>query len=173
MFSADYDRTMEIYVDGFTPGWQDWSWKAVVDTAPADQRNGRTQPLQVELDPWGALSLWHPAFSSSQYHWLEFYVRGSSSSQPDLVAFLDAQDGTRLSPVPVNDCRHIEGGTIDPGTWKQVRIPLSDLNVPGLDLTRLSIQNGSSEDGASFWIDDIRLVGATETNTIGDLAPGG
>ncbi len=173
IFSADYDRAMDIYVDGFAPGWQDWSWNAVVNTAPADQRKRRAQPLQVELDPWGALSLWHPAFTSGQYHWLEFYVRGSSSSQPDLVVFFDAEDGTRLSPVPVNDCRHMEGGTINAGTWKRVRIPLSDLNAPGLDLTRLSIQNGSSEDRASFWIDDIRLVGATETGTIGEPAPDG
>jgi hypothetical protein len=173
MFSADYDRTMDIYVDGFAAGWQDWSWNAAVIIAPADQGHSGTQSLEVELGPWGALSLWHPAFSSSQYHWLEFYVRGSSSSQPDLVAFFDGEDGTRLSPVPVNDCRHIEAGTIDAGTWKRVRIPLSDLNVPGLDLTRLSIQNKSSEDGALFWIDDIRLVGATETGTIGDIPPGG
>jgi len=173
IFSADYDRTLDIYVDGFADGWQDWSWNGVVITAPADQRHSGTQSLEVELDAWGALSLWHPAFSAGQYHWLEFYVRGSSSSQPDLVAFFDAEDGTRLSPVPVNDCRHIEAGTIDSGTWKRVRIPLSDLNVPGLDLTRLSIQNRSGEHAALFWIDDIRLVGATETGTIGVSGPDG
>jgi Glycoside Hydrolase Family 113 len=159
---ADYDHTLDVYTEGLAAGWQDWSWSATVNQAATDQVYRGAQSVSATLSAWGALSLVHPTFSPGQYYWLEFYVRGSSSSQFNLWAFFDAKDGTRLPPVPVNDCRYIEGGKIDSTTWRRVRIPLSDLNVPGLDLTRLSIQNQDGQKAASFWIDDIRLVGATK-----------
>jgi hypothetical protein len=159
---ADHDQTMDIYTDGLASGWQDWSWDANHTFNATDQAFSGTQSIAVTLGPWGALSLWHSAFSSGQYHWLEFYVRGSSSSQPDLSVFFDAENGTKLVYVPVNDCRHIAGGTIDAGIWKQVRIPLSYLNAPNLSLTKLTIQDKSGQGSALFWIDDLRLVGAKE-----------
>jgi len=159
---ADYDQTMDIYTDGLASGWQDWSWNANHTFDATDQAFSGTQSIAVTLGPWGALSLWHPAFGSGQYHWLEFYVRGSSSSQPNLSVFFDAENGTKLVHVPVNDCRHIAAGTINAGTWKRVRIPLSYLNAPNLSLTRLTIQDKSGQGSALFWIDDLRLVGAKE-----------
>jgi hypothetical protein len=42
-----------------------------------------------------------------------------------------------------------------------VRIPLSDLNRQGKTLTKLTIQDQSGQ-GASFWIDSLRFIGATE-----------
>jgi hypothetical protein len=163
MFLPDYDQTLDIYTDGLAAGWEDWSWNADRRFDATDQVFSSTQSISVTLGPWGALSLWHPAFSSGQYHWLEFYVRGSSSSQPILSAFFVAEDGTKLCQVPVNDCRHIEGGTIDADTWKRVTLPLSYLNDLGLPLVRLIIQDQSGQDSTSFWIDNLRLVGAKES----------
>ncbi|MFB0534853.1 MAG: hypothetical protein ACETWR_07720 [Anaerolineae bacterium] len=159
---GDYDQTIDIYTDGLASGWQDWSWNADRTFDATDQAFGGTQSIALTLGPWGSLSLWHPAFSSDQYHWLEFYVRGSSSSQPNLSAFFDSENGTKLVHVPVNDCRHIGGGTIDAGIWKRVRIPLSYLNAPDLPLVRLNIQDQSGQGSTLFWIDDLRLVGAKE-----------
>jgi hypothetical protein len=155
----DYSKTMDIYTDGLAADWQDWSWwTTALNMAATDQVLNGTQSISVTLQPWGALSLWHPAFDSSQYHWLEFYIRGSSTGQ-HLTAFFSTEDGAELDHVPVDDCRHIAGGTIDAGTWKLVRIPLSDLNRQGKILTRLTIQDRNSQ-GSSFWIDYLRLVGA-------------
>lgn len=158
----DHDQAMDIYTDGLASGWQDWSWEANHTFDATDQAFSGPQSIAVTLGPWGALSLWHPAFGSAQYHWLEFYVRGSSSSQPNLSIFFDAKDSTKLVHVPVNDCRHIAGGTIDAGVWKRVLIPLSYLNAPALSLVRLNIQDKSGQGSTLFWIDDLRLVGAKE-----------
>jgi hypothetical protein len=162
----DYSNTMDIYTDGLASGWQDWSWStAALNMAATDQVFKGTQSISVTLNAWGALSLWHPAFDSSRYHWLEFYIRGSSPADPHLVAFFRTEDGTELDHVPVDDCRHIAGGTIDVGTWKRVLIPLSDLNSTGLPLARLVIQD-QNDQGSSFWIDGLRLVGAQEPSAL-------
>jgi hypothetical protein len=157
---ADYDQARDIYSDGLAAGWEDWSWEATIDQGATEAVNSGSRSISVTLGPWGGFSLWHPPFETDAYHWLEFYVRGVSERQPVLVVFLDTEDGTRLPPVPVNDCRHIEGGIIETDKWKRVRLPLSDLNVPGLEWFRLSIQNTSGHDPASFWLDDVRLVAA-------------
>jgi hypothetical protein len=99
-----------------------------------------------------------PAFDASPYHWLEFYVRGSSSADHHLWAFFNSEGDTELRKRPVDDCRYIEEGTIEAGTWKQVLIPLSDLNAGEEPLIRLSIQ--CSEASTAFWIDEIRFIGA-------------
>jgi hypothetical protein len=161
----DYSNTLDIYTDNLASGWQNWSWGTVaLDMAATGQVFNGTHSIAVTLGPWGALSLGHPAFDTSQYHWLEFYILGSSTDKPHLVAFFYAEDGTELDHVPIDDCRHIAGGTIDAGTWKLVRIPLSDLNRSGGSLSRLSIQDQNSQ-GSSFWIDGLRLVGSQEPSS--------
>ena len=106
-----------------------------------------------------------PVFSANQYHWLEFHVQGSAGQEPQLVVFFDDAGGTRLPPVPVNDCRYIGDGTIEEGEWKLVRIPLETLNPSGVSLSRLSIQNESGEQTAEFWVDGVRLVAAQEPSS--------
>jgi hypothetical protein len=161
----DYGNTLDIYTDDLAPEWQSWSWwTPTLDMTATDQVFRGTHSISLTLEPWGALSLWHPAFSSGQYHWLEFYIRGSSTGEVHLSAYVSAEDGTELDRVPVDDCRHIGGGTIEAGTWKQVLIPLSDLNRTGSSLTRVTIQDQNSQ-GSSFWIDDLRLVGAKEPSS--------
>ena len=162
---ADYEHAMDIYTDQLAPGWQDWSWGATVNPAATGLVYSGVRSLSVRLEPWGALSLWHPAFASQEYAWLEFRVRRAAAEATSLTVFFEAADGTSLYRAPVNDCRHIAGGTIRADTWGLVRIPLSYLNRAGANLVRLNIQNASGEDTASIWLDDIRLVGAREPST--------
>ena len=156
----DYSRTMDIYTDGLGSGWEDWSWNATRNLAATDQVYSGTQAISVTLGAWGALSFWHPAFDSDPYYWLEFYIRGSSSGEQHLWAFFYDEDGTELRKRPVDDCRYIEGETIEAGTWKRVRIPLSDLDATERSLTRIAIWNRNDEASTAFWVDEMRLVGA-------------
>jgi hypothetical protein len=156
----DYGRTMDIYTDDLSLGWEDSSWWCVTcDFAATDQVYSGTHAISVTLQPHGALSLYRdPAFDASPYYWLEFYVRGSSLGEHHLWAFFYSEGGTELRKRPVDDCRYVEEGTIEAGTWKQVLIPLSDLNAGEEPLVQLSIQG--SEAPTAFWIDEIRLIGA-------------
>jgi hypothetical protein len=161
----DEDRVMDVYADGLSAGWSDWSWNATVSTSASDPVYAGTRSMSVTLQPWGAVSLSHAAFDAQPYTWLEFYVRGGSAIEPELAVFFHAADGangTALPSVPVNDCEYIAGGTIDSGTWKRVLIPLHELNGSGLGLVRLNIQNKDPQNTTQFWIDELRLVGAKE-----------
>ena len=154
----DYARAMDIYSDSLATGWEDWSWNATVHMAAVDRVHAGTRSISVTLGAWGALSLRRPSIASGSYRWLEFYVRGASAQEPMLKVFFHAADDRELLHVPVNDCRHIENGTIEADGWKLVRIPLEDLNPMGADVARLNIQDASGEAGSQLWIDDIRLV---------------
>ena len=157
----DHGRTLAIYTDELGPQWEDWSWNATRNLAATDQVYSGTRAISATLGAWGALSFWQPTFSASPYHWLEFYVRGSPSGQQLLWAFVNAEDDIELRKRPADDCRYIEGGVIEAGTWKRVSIPLSDLNATGQSLVRVSIQDRSGQASTAFWVDELRLIGAT------------
>jgi hypothetical protein len=158
----DHSQRLDIYADGLAAGWDNWSWNATLDLHNTDPAYEGAQSIAAVLGPWGAISPRRTPFDVARYHWLEFYVHSSSEQEPQLVVFFDAADGTHLPPAPVNDCRHIDEGTIGMGEWKLVRIPLETLNPAGVALSRLSIQNASGEQTAQFWVDGVRLVAAQE-----------
>lgn len=159
----DYRKTFEIYADGLGPGWQDWSWGARRNLLANDNVHTGTRAISASLDPGGALSFWRPSFSTGGYQWLEFYVRGSAAGSQQLLAYLSDDGGAELRKRPVNDCRYVEGGVIEPGVWKRVLIPLSHLNANGKTLSRIFIQDGRGQTSNTFWVDDIKLVGAKNT----------
>jgi hypothetical protein len=162
----DHSQVLDIYTDGLASGWDNWSWNATLNMDSTSPVYEGLQSLSAVLGPWGAISPRRSVFDVGQYHWLEFYVRGSFDEQePQLAVFFDAVDGTRLPPAPVNDCRYIDGGSIEAGVWKRVRIPLSVLNPSGGALSRVSIQNESDEQTAQFWVDGMRFVAAQEAST--------
>jgi len=167
----DYSRTMDIYTDELGSDWEDWSWNATPpNLAASDQVYSGTKSISVTLTAWSALSFWHPSFDSSPYYWLEFYVRASSPGT-QLWAFFFDENGDELRKCPVDNCRYIEDGTIDVGVWKQVRIPLSDLNAADRSLTRVAIQDRSGNGTVEFWVDEMRLVAATLIGDVsGDMA---
>jgi hypothetical protein len=158
---SDILRVLDIFTDGLGSGWEDRSWDAALELKATDSVRSGKYSLRGQLAPWGALSFWHPLFASQLYYWLEFSVRGSSSGNPpQLWAYFYDRTGEVLHKVVVNDKNYIKGGTIDPGKWKNVSIPLRDLAASGKILSGFSLQDCSGRGTGQFWIDDLRLVGA-------------
>jgi hypothetical protein len=156
-------QPMNLYTDQLSPGWQDWSWSADVALDATDQVHLGAHAIRVTLYSYGALSLWHPAFATNGYQWLEFYIRGSPAAEPELDAFFWDAGGTELRKRWVNDCRYVEGGSIEAQAWKRVIIPLSHLDAEGRSLSQIAIQDRSGRASTTFWIDEIRLLGNTPT----------
>ena len=100
-------------------------------------------------------------FSSSPYYWLELYLYKSTDASSVVVWFNDENDQS-LPNRPVEDCRYTGGQPITHGVWTRVLIPLKDLEANNRRLQRLSIGNGSDQP-YTFYVDDIRLVGALWT----------
>jgi hypothetical protein len=156
----DYGRALNIYTDALAPGWQDWSWDATVDLYSNDPVYSGTQAISITAQAWGALSFYHASFDPSPYHWLEFYVRKSYAEQRFAV-FAHDGNSTELRYRLVDECRHTDERTIEPGIWTRVRIPLSDLDASDRQLQQISIINYNSQ-SSTFWVDEIQLVGALQ-----------
>jgi hypothetical protein len=154
------ERTIEILAEGLAEGWEDWSWLADHDLDATDQAHNGRSSLRAKLDPWGAVSFGHTAFPSYTYYFLEFCVRGSGESEPLLWVYFHDREGKSLVRAAVNDKRYLEEGCIEAGRWKHVCIPLADLGANGKILSRLSIQDRSGGGTTTFWVDDLRVVGA-------------
>lgn len=160
--APNHNTTIVIFADELGAGWEDWSWGATRDLAATGQVYSGTKAIFATLDAWGALSLHvEPALEPGPTHWLEFAIRGSSPGAYHLWASFSGEDDAELRRRPVDHCRYVEGGTIEAGTWKQVLIPLSDLDADGKILSRLSIRDRSGQATTSIWIDEIRLIGST------------
>jgi hypothetical protein len=157
----DYSRNLVIYTDGPASGWEDWSWDANVDLASNSPVYSGTQAISITAQAWGTLQLRHSEFDSTPYYWLEFHVRKSSTAQ-QLGVFVIAND-SELRTRPVDYCRYTDGQPIEPGVWTRVRIPLSDLNASDRLLQSVCIRNLGSQP-SSFWVDEIRLVAASEAH---------
>ncbi len=154
------DRKIEILGDGLAEGWEDLSWEAEHELSATDQAHNGRSSLRARLDPWGAVSFGHPAFPSYSYFFLEFTIRSAGEREPLLWAYFHDREGKPLVRAAVSDRRYIEGGKIEPGRWKRVSIPLAELGAARRFLSRFSLQDRSGGGTATFWVDDLRIVGA-------------
>jgi hypothetical protein len=157
--SPDYRRTLDVYRAGLSAPWESWSWGGTPQFDAQDRVYNGAKAIAVTLEPWGAVSLWRPPISTSEYHWLEFAVLGGQEDI-HLQVYLHTEDGQALCAVPVSDPRHIKDGRISTQEWRIVRLPLAYLNDPDVPVTRLSIQNRDESRYATLWIDEIRFVAA-------------
>lgn len=130
------------------------------DLASTDQAHNGRSSLRARLDKWGAVSFGHLPFPSYSYYFLEFTIRSSGETEPLLWAYFHDREGKSLVRAVVNDNRYIEGGRIEPGRWKHVSIPLADLGAARRFLSRFSLQDRSGGGTTTFWVDDLRIVGA-------------
>jgi len=153
-------RSMDIFTDQLSPGWQNWSWDADLDFGATEQVYHGTRAIRVTLRGYGAIDLWHPAFPTSGYQWLEFYIRGSPPAEPRLSVFCFGERGSTLRARSVNDCRYVESGGIGTDAWRRVMIPLTHLDAEGRSLSQIAIQDNSGRASSTFWVDEMRLVGS-------------
>jgi len=157
----DYRQTMYVYSDALAPGWVEGSWGASYTLMAADQVFAGTSAISVTLGPWGAIHFRHPPFDTGPYHFLEFYVRGAEPGGQYLYTQCWVEDGSDLPGRPMaEDGRYVEGCGIEPGIWKRVLIPLSHLDAAGRSVTAVNVWEWTGQESASFWLDEIRFVGA-------------
>ena len=155
----DEARSFDIYADSLASGWQDDSWATSLDFAASDQVYRGAHAIAVTLAPWEGIQFTHAAFDANPYHWIEFYVRGNSPQANEQLWLTLTTDNGLLVRARVDYYRHIANGRIEPGIWKRVLIPLESLGAEGQNLTGVVIQDRSGQ-GATLWLDEIRLVGA-------------
>jgi hypothetical protein len=154
-------RRIDILAEGLGEGWVDSSWEADLDFEAADMAHTGSRSLRARLEPWGGVSVSHAAFPSHSYYFLEFYVRGSGGDEPLLWVYFHDRDGNPMLRTPVNDPRFISDGRIDSARWKRVTIPLAEMGAARRPISRLTLQERGAKGTALFWVDDLRIVGAS------------
>ncbi|MDY0019170.1 MAG: hypothetical protein RBT47_04130 [Anaerolineae bacterium] len=145
----DYKTVLPVYTDGLETGWEDGSWGGTIDLDAVSPVYRGTRSISATLDSWGALALYHDAFDSSPYGWLEFAIREADAGQRLRVAASD-EHGEELRALPL---------CVEPGEWTRIRVRLSDLNAEARLIGGGAFINYGDEP-AAFWVDEIRWVSA-------------
>lgn len=150
---AQTDHT--IYTDSLQPGWEDWSWSATRDLNNSSPLHGGAKSISINLTAWGAISLHHADINTATYTNLTFWIHGGATGGQQLQIF--AELGTTAQPS-------LNLPTLTANSWQQVSFSLAALGVVNQpNFTRFSIQDTSGQTTPTFYIDDITLVGATNT----------
>jgi hypothetical protein len=159
-FAAHADQI--IYDNALENGWQPWGWTLINYTNTPPVHSG---PYSISVTITNASSqaiyIAHPAFDSSLYTNLTFWINGGPIGGQQLKvqghANGSAQASTNLPTLVAN-------------TWQQFTIPLAALGVanqPNMDGFWIQDRIGSAQ--PTFYLDDISLV--TNAISAGSNAP--
>jgi hypothetical protein len=143
-----------IYDDALQNGWQDWSWGANRTPNNTSPTHSGSKSFAVTItNGWGAFSLWRGNFDSSPYASISFWIHGGTSGNQRLQIYGELNGvGQPAIPMP----------TPVAGTWTQVNVSLASLGVANSPyFSRFDIQDTSNSPEPTFYVDDIRLVAAT------------
>jgi len=140
-----------IYTDTLQNGWQDWGW-AQIEYANTSPVHSGTKSIGVTISDATSQAIYiaHPAFDSSPYLSVRFWINGGSVGGQKLLIQGHAggayQMSTNLPTLPAN-------------TWQQMTILLSDLGVANrADMDGFWIQDRIGSIQPTFYLDDIILV---------------
>lgn len=142
-----------IYSNSLQNGWEDWSWNATRDFNGSNPVHAGTKAISVSLTAWGALSLHHADMDNSAFADLSFWIHGGAAGGQQLRLYAElgtvAQPAVNLPTLPAN-------------TWQQITLPLAALGVANQpNFARFSIQDTSGAGAATFYLDDLTLLAAT------------
>ena len=143
---------MAVYADALAAGWQDWSWSTTRNFAATAQVHGGAKALAVTFTAgWAGLSLRAPSdLPAGDYTALDFWAYGGAGGSPV---------GLGIQPTSSGDPPLVKQLNFPAGTWTHYNIPLSELGGPAT-IARLTWQERTGTAQATFYLDDIRLVGA-------------
>jgi hypothetical protein len=145
---------LPVYTDNLVNSYQDWSFGCirVFTNTTAPYVHSGTYSIGVTVtNSGGALALHSPAFNSTPYANLSFWINGGPTGGQHLQVRCTI-NGSQQTPVAL--------ATLAADTWVQYTIPLSSLkvgNTPVLDQIQFQSSSGSSQ--PVYYLDDIQITG--------------
>jgi hypothetical protein len=140
-----------IYTDSLQNGWQDWGWATLNYNNTSPFHAGSKSIAVTITDGSGqAIYIAHPAFDSTLYTNITFWINGGPSGGQKLLIQGHAggtyQTSTNLPPLPTN-------------AWVQMSFSLADMGVANRnDMDGFWIQDRMGAPQPTFYLDDITLV---------------
>ena len=142
----------DIYTDGLTNGWQDWSYRAAQNLTNATPVHGGTKSISVTATNYGALYFHATAQDSSLFTNLTFWINGGATGGQSVTVAAtlggSPQGGAGIAALPTN-------------SWRQITLSMLELhltNAPNFD--GFWIQVNTAGVMPKFYVDDIKLVSA-------------
>src|SRR5262245_56154955 len=140
-----------IFDDSLQNNWQNWGWATLNYTNTTPVHLGSKSIAVTIADGSGqAIYIAHPAFDSTPYTNITFWINGGTNGGQKLLiqghAGSAAQLATNLPPLPTN-------------TWVQMSFSLADMGIANRnDVDGFWIQDRIGSAQPTFYLDDITLV---------------
>jgi hypothetical protein len=149
-----------VYDDALQNDWQDWGWASINynNTSPVHS-GSKSISVTITNSSYQAIYIAHPAFDSTLYTNLTFWINGGAAGGQQLKvqghAYGSGQGVTNLPTLAAN-------------TWQQFTIPLAVLGITN-QMDGYWIQDRIGAVQPTFYVDDIRL--GTNALNAGTNAP--
>jgi glucose/arabinose dehydrogenase len=153
--SGSGTSALTIYRDALPTGWENWSWRSTENFGDTSQVFEGTASLKATYTgAWGGLYLHSGTPLDTTGHTsLSFAIAGAGASNQNLEVFLVDPAG---NPLAVQSLASYVG-TIQAGAWKQVTIPLTDLEATSKQISGFVLQDMSGGSGASVNVDLMQI----------------
>ncbi len=154
--NSDTGSSLAMYDDQLVSPWIDVSWSAEVNTQSTQQVYDGSRSIRLDVSSWGALSLRHGAWGSATDA-----ISTDGYDAVSLAVYYPDQQGSLifwLKDDQGNVIQSVDVGSVEPGSWKTVSLPLSKLNPDNKPVRRLSLQE-SSGGSRTLYIDELKFTG--------------
>jgi len=147
--SAAKAQDMAVYTDSLQNSWQNWSW-ATTNLSNTNPVHAGADSIAITAGAWAAFYAHSNPIDTSAYTSLRFWINGGATGG-QLLQVVGNRNGAGQSSYAL--------GALTSG-WQQITIPLSSLGVANVtDFDGFYIQDRSGTAQATFFVDDISLIG--------------
>lgn len=140
---------MVVYNGQLQNGWQNWSW-ATVNFGNASPSYSGGDTISVTVGAWQALYLDSPAFNTSPYTSVDFWINGGAAGGQKLqVQAMLAGNSQPAYMLPA----------LEANTWQHIDIPLSTLGVANApNFNGFWIMDSTGGPQPTFYVADISIL---------------
>ena len=144
-----------IYYDALNSNWSSNSWGSRINLSNTSPVFSGTRSITfTATSAWGGLSFYNNAgINTKPYAYLYFAMQASKNNQSYAV-MVSGNNNQWLTQLPLTKY----GGNPVPGSWKQYKIPLADLNATAISIKSVcDLNHNVAESGALYFTDERAL----------------
>ncbi|MFZ1267848.1 MAG: hypothetical protein WAU95_15400, partial [Anaerolineae bacterium] len=161
---------LPLYTDAQVSPWaHEALWKqaptSTLDFSSIEQVHSGSYAMRVSFTGWGGFSLAHNAgvYPAPGYTALHFWLHGGASGGQVLAVSLGDNSAGNPEFDWIYLAPFLPGGVTPPNAWTEVTIPLAVLLHDGAatptQFNRLNVYDGNGGGEATFYLDDISILG--------------
>ncbi|MGH2487505.1 MAG: hypothetical protein ACRDHE_15995, partial [Ktedonobacterales bacterium] len=144
-----------IFDGALAATWADRSWGSHTVGDSSVTYHGKPV-ITMGVSNWSGISLHTDPFDTSGYAYLQCYATADTKGSQLVTTWMDAGASIWLGGTLLGD--YTQGGSIVPGAWNLVRVPLDALKASSVDSEGLILQAYGAGTQGTIHLADLRLV---------------